>query len=161
MKLLLCEDIERLGFLGDIVDVKNGYARNYLLPSGLARVPNETNIRALSEEKVRRASERKVVRKKMVRVAEVVNDAEVVVAKKANEQGHLFGSVTEKDIGENLRAQGYEIADGMVRLDEHIKEIGTHQVQLKLSGDLTAMISVVVVSQDETVEAISEDSESE
>ncbi len=161
MKLLLCEDIERLGFLGDIVDVKNGYARNYLLPSGLARVPNETNIRALSEEKVRRASERKVVRKKMVRVAEAVNDAEVVVAKKANEQGHLFGSVTEKDIGENLRAQGYEIADGMVRLDEHIKEIGTHQVQLKLSGDLTAMISVVVVSQDETVEAISEDSESE
>ncbi|MBN1818019.1 MAG: 50S ribosomal protein L9 [Sedimentisphaerales bacterium] len=159
MKLLLCEDVEKLGYLGDIVEVKNGYARNFLLPQGLAMVPNEANIRSLAEEKAKRAEQRKLARTQLEKAAQAVEGAEAVIAAKANEQGHLFGSVSEKQIADNLRAQGFDIADRMVHLGGHIKEVGTHEVALKLAADLTATIKVVVVSQDETVESINPDKE--
>ena len=87
--------------------------------------------------------------------------AEVVIAANANEQGHLFGSVGQRDIAENLRQQGFEVADGMVPPSEHIKEVGTHEVTLKIGPELSAKISVVVVSQDQTIEPVDEDSENE
>jgi large subunit ribosomal protein L9 len=161
MKVLLCEDVEKLGWLGDIVEVNNGYARNYLLPQGVATVPTEANVKALAAEKAKRAEHRKFAREKLERVAESVEGAEAVIAAKANEQGHLFGSVTQSDIAINLRDQGFEVSDDMVKLTEHIKEVGTHAVTLKIASELTAKISVVVVSQDETVESIGEDNEKE
>ncbi len=157
MKVLLCDDVEKLGWLGDVVEVKAGYARNYLLPKGLAKVPTAANIKALADEKVRRATERKQVRARLEAVAKSVAGAEAVIAAKANESGHLFGSVTERDIAGNLRDQGFEISDAMVQLSEHIKEVGTHEVTLKVAPELLATISVVVVSQDETVESVDKD----
>ena len=159
MKVLLCEDVDRLGWLGDVVEVLDGYARNYLLPQGIAIVPTEVNIKNLAEEKTRRAEERKMAHEKLEQVAAAVDGAEAVVAAKANEQGHLFGSVNKRDIAVNLREQGFEISDDMVELTEHIKEVGTHTVSLKVAADLTAKVSVVVVSQDETVESISKDNQ--
>jgi len=157
MKVLLCQDIEKLGWLGDIVDVKDGYARNYLLPQRLAVAPTEANIKSLAEEKVRRAQKRRLAREKLEKVAAAVDGAEAVIAAKANEQGHLFGSVTERHIAENLRRQGFEVTDSMVQLDEHIKEVGTHEAKLKLAPDLLVAVSVVVVSQDETIESDDQD----
>jgi large subunit ribosomal protein L9 len=159
MKVLLYVDIEKLGWLGDIVDVKDGYARNYLLPQGLATVPSEGNLRAIAEEKSKRAETRQLAQKQLERAAEAVEGAEAVVAAKANEQGHLFGSVGEHDIAENLRGQGFDIADNMVQLPEHIKEVGTHEVALKVAAELFATISVVVVSQDEEIEPTATESE--
>lgn len=159
MKVLLCEDVENLGFLGDVVEVKDGYARNYLLPQSVATEPTEANIKALAEAKAKRTEERKLARGQLERAAEAVEGAEVVLAARANELGHLFGSVTERDIAANLREQGFEIADEMVLLSEHIKEVGTHQVALKISPDLTANINVIVVSQDESIEPASEEKE--
>ena len=158
MKVLLFEDVEKLGWLGDIVTVKDGYARNYLLPQGLAGVPTEASIKALADEKARRAEQRQLEHKQKEQLAENVAGAEVVLAAKANEQGHLFGSVTERDIAGNLRQQGFSIQDNMVQLPAgHLKELGTHEVTLKLAAELTASIQVVVVSQDETVDAIEEE----
>ena len=159
MKILLCEDVEKLGYLGDVVEVNDGYARNYLLPQNKAVVPSEANIKALAEAKAKRAEERKLAQEQLVRVAEEVGGAEVVLAAKANEQGHLFGSVGEHDIADNLRKQGFEVSDDMVQLAEHIKEVGTHEISLKVSTDLTATINVVVVSEDQAVESLSEDNE--
>ena len=156
MKVLLCDDIEKLGFLGDIVEVKTGYARNYLIPQGLAKVPSQGNVRSLANEKAARAEQRKLERRRLEKVTASVEGAEVVLSRLANEQGHLFGSVTEKDIAENLRAQGFEITDEMVRLGEHVKEVGTHEVSLKLASDLTAKVKVVVVAEGQAVEADSE-----
>ena len=119
-------------WLGDVVEVAEGYARNYLLPQGLAQVATENNIRAIADEKAKRAEARIEERKRMETAAEAVAGAEVVLAAKANEQGHLFGSVTEKAIGENLRGQGFTVADEVVALDEHIKEVGTHEVDATL-----------------------------
>ena len=152
MKVLLCEDIDRLGWLGDVVEVKTGYARNYLLPQGLAKVANESSIRAIAEEKARRAEQRKLDGKRLEEAVKAIEGAEVVLAAKANELGHLFGSVNERQIAANLREQGFEVRDEIVQLPEHIKEIGTHSVTLKFRDDLTATINVVVVpeQQDES-----------
>ena len=159
MKVLLYADIDKLGWLGDIVDVKDGYARNYLLPQGLATVPSEANLREIAEEKSKRAEQRQLANQQLERAAKAVEGAEAVVSAKANEQGHLFGSVGERDIAENLRGQGFEISDDMVQLPEHIKEVGTHEVTLKVAAELFATISVVVVSQDEEIESTATETE--
>jgi large subunit ribosomal protein L9 len=159
MKVLLCEDIEKLGWLGDIVEVREGYARNYLLPQGLAKPATEASIRAIAEEKAGRAEQRKLEGRRLEEAAKAVDGAEAVVAAKANEQGHLFGSINARQIATNLREQGFEVADEVVQLPEHIKEIGTHAVTLKFSGDVTSTVNVVVVpEQDGTDSADSADS---
>ena len=147
MKVLLVKDIERLGWLGDIVEVKTGYARNYLLPYGLATVPNKNNLRAIAEEKAHCAEKRIEDNKRIAVAASAVEGAEAVLSAKANELGHLFGSITEAMIAENLRKQGFEVADEIVKMDQHIKEVGTSQVTLKFAEDLTATVNVVVVAQ--------------
>jgi large subunit ribosomal protein L9 len=147
MKILLCEDIDKLGWLGDVVEVKTGYARNYLIPQGLAKVANEASIRAIAEEKAKRAEQRKLEGKRLEDAAKAIEGAEAVIAAKANELGHLFGSVNERQIAANLRAQGFEVRDEIVQLPEHIKEVGTHSVTLKFRDDLTATINVVVVAE--------------
>jgi len=147
MKVLLKEDIQKLGWFGDVVEVNNGYARNYLLPQGLATVVSDDNIRALAEEKANRAEQRIKEQKRLEDAAKAVDGAEAVIAVKANEQGHLFGSVTEHMIAENLRAQGFTVADEVVRLPEHIKEVGTHTVKLRFSENTKVSVNVVVVAE--------------
>ncbi len=147
MKVLLCEDIQKLGWLGDIVEVNTGYARNYLLPQGLAKVATEGNIRSLAKEKAKRAEQRLRERRRIEKAVEAVNGAEAVLPARANEQGVLFGSVTEAMIAANLREQGFEVADDIVKLPEHIKQVGTHNVTLRFADDLTATVRVVVVAE--------------
>ena len=160
LAVLLCEDIEKVGWLGDVVEVKRGYARNYLIPEGLAKIATEENIKAIAAERDRRAEQRKSERVKLEEAAKAVEGAEAVVAAKANEQGHLFGSVTAREIATNLREQGFEVADDAVELPgsggrggRHsggsvgIKEVGTHAVTLKFAEDLRCQVSVVVVAE--------------
>ena len=155
MKVLLCQDVDKLGWLGDVVEVKNGYARNYLLPYGIATVPSEGNIRSLADAKAKKSVERKLAFGQLERAAEAVEGAEAVIASKANELGHLFGSVSDHDIAENLREQGFEIADNMVKLSDghHIKDVGTQEVTIKLAAELTATVTVVVVPLIEDMES--------
>jgi large subunit ribosomal protein L9 len=154
MRILLCEDIRGLGWLGDVVEVNAGYARNYLLPQGLGKPATEDNLRSIAREKTSRAEERKLEAEQLQKVAEAVEGAEAVVAAKANEQGVLFGSVSASAIAQNLREQGFEIADEFVDPHEHIKNVGTAQVKLIFTEDLTATVSVVVVPEGGSVEAI-------
>ena len=162
MKVLLLEDVEKLGWLGDVVEVKNGYARNYLVPQGLATVPTEANIKSIADERARRAEVRALERKEKEQLAASVEGAEVVLSARANELGHLFGSVSERDIAENLRAQGYVVKDDMVRMPSgHIKEVGSHEVTLKIAADLRQTIQVTVVSQDENVETAQQETSTE
>ncbi len=150
MKVLLLEDIQGTGWLGDVVDVADGYARNYLLPQQLAQVPNEGNIRAIAEEKAKRAEQRLKERKRMQLAIEKVVGAKVVIVAKANEQGHLFGSVGEKEIGESLRNQGMEVADGNVKMPMHIKEEGIYDdVRIRYASDISTKIEVVVLAMQE------------
>ena len=147
MKVLLCEDVKKLGWLGDIVDVPEGYARNYLLPQRLAKVATEANIKSIAQEKTKRSEQRLQERRRLEKAAQAVNGAEAVVAAKANEQGVLFGSISESMIAANLRSQSFEVADEVVKLPEHIKQLGTHEVTLKFAEDVTATVRVVIVPE--------------
>lgn len=156
MKVLLCEDIEKLGWYGDIVDVNESYARNYLVPQRLAIIPNEAKIRGMAEEKAKRAEQRQIAIDNLKKAAQSVNNAEAVIAAKANEKGHLFGSVTESQIASNLRQQGYEVADKHIRIDEHIKEVGQHTVKIEFAADITATVKVIVVPEGQSMEVSDE-----
>ncbi len=147
MKVLLCEDISKLGYVGDVVDVSDGYARNYLLPQGLGKPATENNVRAIAKEKAVRAEARIKERSRLEEAAKAVEGAEAVLAAKANDQGILFGSIVEKDIAANLREQGFQVADEVVQLPSHIKNVGTHSVELRFADDVKVNVSVVVVSE--------------
>lgn len=151
MKVLLCEDIQKLGYFGDVVEVAEGYARNYLLPEGLAIVPTDDNLRSLAEEKAKRAEQRIKERERLESAAEKTKGAEAVIAAKANELGHLFGSVTAKDIAANLREQGFEVADEVVKLKEHIKQTGVYIVNLKFTDELTVPVTLTVVAEGQPI----------
>ena len=157
MKVLLCEDIKKLGWFGDVVEVNDGYARNYLLPQGLAKVASEESIRSLAEEKAKRAEQRIEETKRLEDAAKAVEGAEAVVAAKANEQGHLYGSVTAEQIAANLREQGFLVANEIVHLPEHIKQVGTHTIMLKFGDKVTANINLVVVPEQTGEEKTGED----
>jgi len=154
MKVLLVNDVKTLGWLGDVVEVSEGYARNYLLPQGFSVPVTEANLRAIAEEKKRRAEQRNREKKRLEQTAAAVEGAEAVLAARANEQGVLFGSVTPSDIAGNLREQGFEVPDDVVAMSGHIKEVGTHSVSLKFAPDLTATVSVVVVAAGEDITSL-------
>jgi large subunit ribosomal protein L9 len=149
MKVLLVKDVAKLGWLGDVVEVSTGYARNYLLPQRLAKVPSEANLKSIAKEKAKHAEQRIADRKRLEQAAAAVEGAEAVIAAKANELGHLFGSVTADEIAANLRGQGFEVADEIVKLGEHIKEVGTAKVTLEFAEDIKATVNVVVVAATE------------
>ena len=146
MKVLLLEDVYKHGWLGDIVEVKDGFARNYLVPYGLATIPTQENIEAIAEQKAQKAKERQLAHEKLEKVAQGVEGAAVKVVAAANFQGHLFGSVGQAEIGQAMRDAGFEVSDDMVP-GGHIKEVGAHNVTLKLASDLHAQITVEVVAQ--------------
>ena len=146
IKVLLLEVIVNLGWLGDIVDVKDGYARNYLVPCGLATIPTQENIDAIAAEKAARANERKLAHAKLQKITEEVDGASVTISAKANQGGHLFGSVTPEMIGQALRDANFEIADSMVATG-HLRETGVFQVTLKLSVDLKATVEVNIIAE--------------
>ncbi len=147
MKVLLVSDVRKLGWLGDVVEVADGYARNYLFPQGLAKAATDNNIRSIAKAKAARAEERKLERRQLEKVCTSVNEAEAVIAAAVNELGHLFGSVSKHDIAKNLREQGFEIADEVIELHEHIKEVGTYKIKLEFADDLIATVSLVVVPE--------------
>jgi large subunit ribosomal protein L9 len=160
MKVLLCEDIKRLGWLGDVVEVNEGYARNYLIPQGLAKIATDANIRAIAKDKAKRSEQRIKEHKHLEDAAKAVDGAEVVLAAKANEQGVLFGSITEHHIAKNLREQGFEVADEVVDLPHHIKQLGTHDVTLNFANDLIASVNVIIVSEQSSTAVAEGDSTS-
>jgi len=152
MKVLLTSDVNKLGWLGDVVDVAEGYARNFLYPQGLAKPATDANVKVIAKEKAKRAEQRHLEREQLGKAARAVEGAEAVIAAATNEQGHLFGSVFKHEIAENLRAQGFEIADEVVALEEHIKQAGTYSVALRFAEDIKATVSVVVVPEGADVE---------
>ena len=145
VSVLLLEDRENLGEVGDIVDVKPGYARNYLLPSGIGTLPTANALQLVERAKQVAAAER------AKRVAEVAELATALAAKsitleeRASEEGHLFGSVSAATIVDALAADGLTITEKMVELSEHIKELGIFNVPVRLGPDQTVELRVWVV----------------
>ena len=147
MQVLLRRDVEGLGRVGALVNVKSGYARNHLLPRGLAVTLNKGNIRRVEIEKKRLAEERELLERELATVAESLKSASITISAKANEEGHLFGSVTAAQIAEMLQAEGYKLEEKMVQLTEPIKDIGVVEVPIQLGPDLVSSCKVWVVAE--------------
>jgi large subunit ribosomal protein L9 len=147
MKVILTKDLENLGRAGALVEVKPGYGRNFLLPRKLALPATEKNIRQLEHQKsgiLARAAKEK---SNMTAMANKLNAIEVRFTRKVGEQNKLFGSVTSKDVHEQLASQGYELERKQVHLPEPLKEVGTHQVEVKLHAEVTAKVKVTIAPE--------------
>jgi len=147
MKLLLCKNVGKLGIVGDIVDVKAGYGRNYLVPQGLATEPTDTNIRALAEARKAAELERVRQRGQLKALAKRLEDVEVTVRARANEEGVLYGSVSGREISIALVEEGYPILPDQVVLEAPIRHLDNVAVNVSLADDLTAVIKVWVVRE--------------
>jgi large subunit ribosomal protein L9 len=149
MEVILREDVQHLGHIGDIVKVRPGYARNYLIPRGLATVADRRNLAALEHEK--RIVEEK--RKRAMSAAEAVvkklGATKVTIAARAGEEGKLFGSVTNMDIERALAEAGMPVERRRIRLDEPIKTLGEHKVTVTLAAGVQGDVTVDVVALEE------------
>ncbi|RMD61965.1 MAG: 50S ribosomal protein L9 [Planctomycetota bacterium] len=145
VELLLLENVEGLGIVGDVVRVKPGYARNYLLPLGLATEPNEEIMRSLAQRRAEAERQAKLERARREEMVEQLAGFEITLVRSCNDQGHLYGSVTAKDIVEALAEHGFGLRVRDVRLPQALKRIDTYQVPLRLDVDLETEIKVWVV----------------
>jgi large subunit ribosomal protein L9 len=147
MKVILTKEIPNLGKPGALVSVKPGYGRNYLLPRNLAVLATDKNVRRLEHEKsgiLARAAKEK---SNMTAMAKKLEAIEVKFSRKVGEQNKLFGSVTSKDVHEQLAAQGYEIERRQVHLAEPLKELGTFDVEVKLHPEVSAKVKVTIAAE--------------
>ena len=146
MKLILKQDVQNLGALGEVVDVKPGYARNYLIPQGLAYTASAGNLRRLEEEQ--KANEERSKRDYLEarRRSSQLEGMVLTFQAKAGEEGKLFGSVTNADIADRANEQGldFEVDRRKIQLDEPIKQLGAFPVSIKLHADVSIDIEVRV-----------------
>jgi large subunit ribosomal protein L9 len=150
--ILLREDIETLGGRGEIVKVKAGYARNYLLPHGLATLATKGNLKQIELERAALLKKAAVEKETAELQAGQMGDISLSFTRKAGEQGHLFGSVTSMDIADALKAKGYEVDRRKIVLKDSIKETGNYTVGLKLHREVTLQIPVSVRGEGEAAE---------
>jgi large subunit ribosomal protein L9 len=150
MRLLLLEDVRKLGHLGDVVEVSAGYARNYLLPQRLATEPTELNIKAIEDRRRAASAERALRLKHYTDLVGQLKDVSVTIEAAANPEGTLYGSVSTKDIAVALQAQGYPIQPEHVMLDAPIRTVDNRMVTLEFAEEITAEIKVWVVREGAT-----------
>ena len=147
MKVILKEDVKSIGSMGQVVDVSDGFARNYLVPRRLAVEANVKNIKSLEHEKKVIQEKARKVKNSVQDLADRLANITVVIKTKAGEEGKLFGSVTTMDIAEQLKNQGIEIDKKKISLDEPIKRLGTYAVNLKLHSEITAQVNMQVIEE--------------
>lgn len=148
MKLLLRRDVSKLGLAGDVVDVKEGYARNCLIPQQLAVLPTNANMKRIKEDKRLAALERTKVREALDLEATRLRDVEVTISATCNEEGHLYGSVGPREIAAALRDEGHSVETRQVQLHEPIKRLDTVAVPVVLADDLMVDVKVWVVREE-------------
>lgn len=147
VEVVLKENLEHLGSIGDVVRVRRGYARNFLLPRGLAVVASRGNVRQIEHEKAIQAQRIAKLRADQEQIVAELAEVTIMIAKEAGDDGKLFGSVTANDVLEGLTAKGVEVEVDKKKLimpDRPIKEVGSYEVGVKLPYGLTATIKLEV-----------------
>lgn len=147
MKVILREDIENLGKSGDLVTVKDGFGRNYLLPRKKAVLASEQNMRQLEHEKAVMTARNAKLKGAAEEQAKKIGNIKVTIKRKVGEQDKLFGSVTALDIAEAVAAQGQTVDRRAIHLPEPIKSTGSFEVELRLHREVTAKIKVEVAAE--------------
>ena len=144
MKVILIEEMRGLGSRGDVVSVKDGYARNFLIPKKLAREATSGNLKAVEQERKKWAVLANQEREAAQKAADSVKGVKITVTKRVGDHGQLFGSVTANEIADALHAKGIEVDKRRIELAHPIKTVGVHDVEVKLHRDVAAHIQVEV-----------------
>jgi large subunit ribosomal protein L9 len=148
MEVILKEDIANLGKIGEVVRVRDGYARNYLLPRGLVLIANKKNIKTFEHQKKLVADQKQKVTRQAQAVGDELAGVSLVIAMRTGEEGRLFGSVTNIQIEKALKAKGLNVDRRKIHLDEPIKTLGDYEIAIRLSADLTVPLKLSVVPED-------------
>jgi len=152
VKLLLTKNVARLGLVGEVVEVKAGYGRNFLLPQGLATQPTPANVKRLESARVKMKDLEDQRLKSIRALAERLVDAEVTIVERANDEGVLYGSVTARRIADELAKEGFPVPEEAIKLAEPIRRVDTYEVVIELHHDIKAQVKVWV-SPEKTPEA--------
>ena len=146
MEVILREDIANVGKIGEVVRVRDGYARNYLLPRGLVLEANKKNLKTFEHHKKIVGDQKQKIIRQAQAVGDQLNGVSLVIPMKVGEEGKLFGSVTNIHIEKALKAKGLNVDRRKIQLAEPIKNVGDYDVAVRLSADLTVPLKVSVVS---------------
>jgi large subunit ribosomal protein L9 len=146
MKIILTQDIKNLGHKDDVVEVKDGYGRNYLIPKGMAKLATEGAMKMLAEDIRQRAFKVDKLRKDAEALAAKLNGITINVKTKAGASGKIFGSVTGLQVANALKDQGYDVDRRKIAIDD-IKNLGTYSADINLFKDISAAITVEVVTE--------------
>lgn len=156
VRLLLLEDVRKLGHVGDVVEVRPGYARNYLMPRRLATEPTEENMKAIEEKRKASAAARAKQLREFEDLATRLVDVSVTIERAANPEGTLYGSVQDRDIADALHAQGFAVRPEHIVLDKPIRTLDNRVVKLEFTDEVSAQVKVWVVREGATADADSE-----
>ena len=156
VELLLNETVENLGIVGDVVHVKPGHARNYLLPLGIAEVPTPEKIEALQERRATAKAELEALRSQRVDTVGKLESIVLKLTRSCNDQGVLYGSVTQRDISDALGEGELEVEERAIRLNQPIRRVGTYTVLIQFEKDLRVEIGIEVLP-DRTLEELEEE----
>ena len=150
MKVILLERVERLGALGDVVQVKDGFARNFLLPRQKALRANSSNLKVFEAQRAEIESRNAKAREAASKAGEKLDGSSYILIRQAGESGQLYGSVAGRDVADAVNAEGGKVDRSMVVLDKPIKTLGVHEVKVRLHPEVTVTVSINIArSQDE------------
>ncbi|MEM6334296.1 MAG: 50S ribosomal protein L9 [Planctomycetota bacterium] len=161
IELLLIENVPNLGIVGDVVKVRSGYARNYLLPMGMAEAPSDDRIAALADRRKQVEAEMAELRAKQEKLIGDLAEYELTIERSHNDQGILYGGVSQHDIAEAMREQGHDVEDRFIRIGEQIKRLDTYFIPVVIDKELKAEIKLWVVSDKPAEELEAEAAEGE
>ncbi|MEE8317298.1 MAG: 50S ribosomal protein L9 [Candidatus Omnitrophota bacterium] len=147
MKIILIEDVKKLGSMGDIVQVKDGYARNFLFPRNLARLATGSNLKIIEEIKKRKVSSLAKEKRLAEELKERLSSVSCTIPAEAGDDDRLFGSVTAQDIAQAFEEKGFSIDKRKILIEEPIKKLGVYHVSLRLHPEVTGDVKVWVVKR--------------
>ena len=146
MQVILLKDVDGVGEAGSVVEVSDGYARNYLLPKKLATIATSRKVKSLEKQRQAVMERIKKEQKASQSMAQQLSEVSLTIEKQVGEEGKLFGSVTKKEIAEALEAKGFKVDKKQVVLEDPIKSVGEYQVEIKLPHGQSAQVKVEVVA---------------
>lgn len=147
MKVILLENIDKLGKKYEIKEIKDGYARNFLIPKNLVKLATKKSLKWLEKQKESETSKDEEELKKIQQVASEIEGLEIVIPVKKGEEGQLFESITEQKISDKLKELGFEIKKAQISLEEPIKEIGEFPAKIRFEHNLEAEVKVIVTEE--------------
>jgi large subunit ribosomal protein L9 len=145
VKVILIENVDRLGHIGEVVNVADGYARNYLIPKNLARVADEGNVKMLDALKKKQAAAEAKKLEEAKAIAEKIEKMSITISAQAGDEDKLFGSITADMIAAAVKTEGVEIDKKVIHIDEPIKKLGSYQATVKVHPEVKAVLRVWIV----------------